>query len=98
MMAGPDLPTPILLSHRSGITNAKGLPEFRQAHAVPVKKHTVSTKSPALPSDRNQKHTYGMSSAHRNAETIRQCGPEEPAMKMLVQGAYQVSCSEPSNM
>ncbi|GFH24751.1 uncharacterized protein HaLaN_22604, partial [Haematococcus lacustris] len=79
---------------QSGLTTAKQLPAFRASHMVTVKKFDHTHKAPApLPSDKSPKHTYGLPSAHRTADTVRVCGPQEPPVKHLVQGAYQwVSC------
>lgn len=78
---------------RSGLTTAKQQPEFRATHLITVKTFDHTHKAPiSLPSNKNSKHTYGMPSSHRAAEVVRQCGPVEPQMKHLVQGAYQVSC------
>ncbi|GFH07362.1 uncharacterized protein HaLaN_02150 [Haematococcus lacustris] len=75
---------------QSGLTTAKQLPAFRASHMVTVKKFDHTHKAPApLPSDKSPKHTYGLPSAHRTADTVRVCGPQEPPVKHLVQGAYQ---------
>mmetsp|Transcript_12688 Transcript_12688/g.27485 ORF Transcript_12688/g.27485 Transcript_12688/m.27485 type:complete len:295 (-) Transcript_12688:866-1750(-) len=86
----PDFKTMNKLAVKSGVTTAKDTPTFRHTNLVTVKKADHTSKAgPSLPSDRNAKHTYGMPSAHRNAEVVRTFGPEEPPMKYLVQGAYQ---------
>ncbi|MEW5308766.1 MAG: hypothetical protein WDW38_000699 [Sanguina aurantia] len=87
----PDFKTMNKLAAIDGLTSAKELPSFRASHMVTVKPFDVtkSQKSPSLPSDRSHKHTYGMASSYRSAEVIRACGPEEPPVKWLVQGAYQ---------
>lgn len=77
------------LASMSGLTSAKQLPAFREAHQVAVKKDKASKAGPGLPSDKDPRHTYGMASGHRTAEVVRTNGPEEPRMKHLVQGAYQ---------
>lgn len=57
---------------------------------VTVKKFDHSKKAAStLPSDKNPRHTYGMPSAHRSAEVVREKGAYEPPVKHLVQGAYQ---------
>ncbi len=77
-------------SHRSGVTTAKELPYFRKAYPeVLVKTGPRRVASARLPSDRNPRHTYGLPGTHRTVETIKHKGPEEPAMKHLIQGAYQ---------
>jgi len=74
---------------RNGLTTAKEQPYFRATNTQHVKKFDSTQKpSKPLPSDRNAKHTYGMASAHRTADTVRQCGPEEPPMKYVLQGAF----------
>eukprot|EP00798_Chlamydomonas_sp_ICE-L_P029681 gene29682-5095_t len=75
----------------SGVSTAKEAPAFRAAHPMTVQDKTFSStdKSIHLPSDKNSKSTYGLPSAHRSAETIRDKGPEEPYLKHLIQNAYQ---------
>eukprot|EP00197_Chlamydomonas_leiostraca_P002996 CAMPEP_0202865524 /NCGR_PEP_ID=MMETSP1391-20130828/6212_1 /ASSEMBLY_ACC=CAM_ASM_000867 /TAXON_ID=1034604 /ORGANISM="Chlamydomonas leiostraca, Strain SAG 11-49" /LENGTH=261 /DNA_ID=CAMNT_0049545383 /DNA_START=117 /DNA_END=902 /DNA_ORIENTATION=+ len=86
----PDFTQMNKLAAKSGLTTAKQLPEFRATHMVAVKTFDHTKKSPSpLPSNRNAKHTYGMPSGYRTAEVVRTCGPQEPQMKHLVQGAYQ---------
>eukprot|EP00798_Chlamydomonas_sp_ICE-L_P023122 gene23122-30323_t len=74
----------------SGMTSAKDQPGFRAANPATVTKRTETTlkKGVTLPSDKNVKHTYGLPSSHRTAETIREKGPVEVPLKHLVQGAY----------
>jgi hypothetical protein len=87
----------------SGLTTAKQLPAFRATNMITVKKfdHTKKAAVP-LPSNKNAKHTYGMPSAFRTADIIRNCGPEEPPMKHLVQvggtRAKALSSSLPSTV
>lgn len=73
-----------------GLTTAKEQPAFRNAHMKTVKKfdHTRKPGMP-LPSDRDPRHTYGKPASHRTADVVRVCGPVEPPIKHLVQGAYQ---------
>ncbi len=75
---------------KSGLTTAKDQPAFRATNMTLVKKfdHTRKPAQP-LPSEKDPRHTYGMASAHRTADVARVCGPVEPPMKHLIQGAYQ---------
>lgn len=70
----------------SGLTTAKQLPAFRASNMITVKKfdHTKKAAVP-LPSNKNAKHVYGMPSAFRTMDIVRNCGPEEPPMKHLIQ-------------
>uniref|UniRef100_A0A7S3QQ17 Uncharacterized protein n=1 Tax=Dunaliella tertiolecta TaxID=3047 RepID=A0A7S3QQ17_DUNTE len=79
-----------IMAAKSGLTTAKEQPSFRSANQTMVRKfdHTKAPHSP-LPSDKSSKHSYGKPSTYRSADVVRNCGPEEPPIKHLVQGAYQ---------
>jgi hypothetical protein len=74
----------------SGLTTAKEQPYFRAANMITVKNFDHTRKPTAkLPSDADPGHVYGMPSSHRTHDLVRTCGPAEPAVKHLIQGAFQ---------
>lgn len=76
----------------AGLTTAKEMAAYRASNPqTRVQKAVVTStnRGPTLPSDKNPAHTYGLPSAHRSAEVIRDKGPEEPPVKHLVQNAYE---------
>ncbi|KIZ00929.1 flagellar associated protein [Monoraphidium neglectum] len=87
---GPDFRAMNKLAADNGLTGTRGLREFRKGHAVSVKRGAAALGAhkpqPPLPGGKDA--AYGHSRTWRSAEDCRRCGPSDPPMRDLVQGAY----------
>lgn len=63
--------------------------KLKTAHEVNAASPTRRSNLPTIPPSK-QGNMFGMPSGYRTAEVVRSFGPEEPPVKYLVQGAYQV--------
>ncbi|GMH39040.1 hypothetical protein BSKO_06938 [Bryopsis sp. KO-2023] len=87
---GPDFRAMNKMAAVSGLTSAKEQPAFRSANQMTLKTGEHHVKKASIQSARSKSVVYGTSSSYRNAETVRAAGPDEPPLKHVIQGAYQM--------